>query len=183
MRLVERERVQNIGEKKLLMLLLVIETDFDNGGDFFKIFRGSDQRVHRVVNVRSIFGDLGNSGPSNETALRTKLPRTGGDVIGIEEITESVVEHLIGLRKRAQQKLLEEPGHVRSMPFCRTRIRHRLHDLIFRVEVRSTPFGFFAHCPIGLEPRLPPVGGHLLRSRSNRLCGIRQSPTSYPNTR
>src|SRR5262249_6432573 len=38
---------------------------------------------------------------------------------------------------RREQELLEEPRSVRPVPLRRTRVRHRLHDLVLGAERRS----------------------------------------------
>ena len=56
-----REGMQDVGEEQLLMLLLVIEPDFEDAQDFRQ--RGGarlgDQRLHRGIDMRAIGRDLG----------------------------------------------------------------------------------------------------------------------------
>ena len=150
--LVQRKRVQNIGKQQFLMLLLVLQPDFDNWPKLIKIPRGRDQVRHRVIDMRAIGRDLRSIRPRDQTALRPRLPGTGGDIIRIIEEAEALVENPIGLGMRPQQKLFEEPGHMRAMPFGRARIGHRLNDLVLGRQQRRAAFGFGAHRAKGLEP-------------------------------
>ena len=74
-------------------------------------------------------------------ALVAGMARAGADVIGIEQIGVIGMEGLVARRVLAEQKLLEKPGGVGAVPFGRTRIRHRLDQLIFRRQRRGTALG------------------------------------------
>ncbi len=100
----------------------------------------------------AIAGDLGGVGPGDEAALGSRVPRAGRHVIGIEKEGEAFVESTVGGRVRLEQELLEEPGRVGAVPLGRARVRHRLHDLIFRREQRGAAFGLAAHRAKGLKP-------------------------------
>ena len=73
--------------------------------------------------------------------MRARLAWAGSDIVGVEEISEAFVEHAIACETRRQQELLQEPGRMRAMPFRRTGIGHRLHDLILRAQQRGAAFG------------------------------------------
>ena len=60
---------------------------------------------------------------------------------------------------RHQQELLEKPGGVRAMPFRRTGVRHRLHDLILRAERGRTALGLAPDGEIGFHQILGQRGG------------------------
>ncbi len=87
-----------------------------------------------------------------KAALRPRVPRARCHVVGIEEISEALVEYAIAGNERPQQEVLEEPGDVGAMPFDRARIRHRLHDLIFRTERRRAALGLRTHGAEGVAP-------------------------------
>ena len=101
MRRVERKRVQNVGQQQLLMLLLVIEPDLDDRNEPAEIARGFDQRRHRLVDMGAIGGDLGGARTRHQAALRPRLARPGGDVIGIVQISETLIERRGSLWHRA----------------------------------------------------------------------------------
>ena len=125
--------MQDIGEHQLLMLLLVIESDFQNTEDFAKCGRAclADQPLNRRIDMRAILADLIGIRPRDHPALRPRVTRAGRDIIGIEQEGEALVVDLVAPHIRLQQEGLEEPRGVRAMPLDRTRIRHRLDDLIF----------------------------------------------------
>ncbi len=124
--------MQDIGEKELLVLLLMIQTDLDDRNKLAQVLGRFNQRTDRGIDVRAIRANFGSSRPGDQTALRPRLPRSGLHVIRIEQISESLVKHAIAGSERTKQELLEKPGDVSPMPFGRTRIRHRLDNLIFR---------------------------------------------------
>jgi hypothetical protein len=140
-----REGVQEVGQHQFLMLLFVMQPYLDDGDDGIAILRRFDQRCHGGVDVRTIGRRFGNAGPRDQAALRARLPRTGRHVIGIEQVSESLIERAIGRSERPQQKLLEEPRHVGAMPLRRARLGHRLHHLVFSGKWRGAALGLGAH--------------------------------------
>jgi hypothetical protein len=73
------------------------------------------------------------------------MPRTGTDIIGIEEVGVVGVEGLVTRAVFNEQKLLEKPGGMCAMPFRGTCVRHRLHDLVFGAQRRRTALGLAAN--------------------------------------
>ena len=73
------------------------------------------------------------------------MPRAGGDVIGVEQEREALIELAIARVVWLQQELLEEPGGVGAMPFGWARVRHRLNLLVFVRERRGAALGLAAH--------------------------------------
>jgi len=57
-----------------------------------------------------------------------------GLVVGVEEIFEIRMKRAIAGEPWLEQELLEEPAGVREMPLRRARVRHALHDVVFRLE-------------------------------------------------
>src|SRR5262249_62432016 len=58
---------------------------------------------------------------------------------------------------RREQELLEEPGGVCPVPLRRTRVRHRLHDLVLGAERRRTAFGLGTHGAKRADPERPRI--------------------------
>ena len=146
--------MQNVGDEQLLMLLLVIEPDLEDAGDLGPHLGVGllDQRPDCGIDMRAILGDLGGVRARDQAALGPRVARSGGDVVGIEQEGEAFVVDLVVRHVRLQQKGLEEPGRVRAMPFRRTRVRHRLDDLIFRRKRRGAALGLVAYAAEGLNP-------------------------------
>ena len=126
---------------------------------------GADQLFDRCVDMSAKCGDLVAVRPRNQTTLRARMPRTGRDIVGVEQIGEAFVEDAIAWEMRRKQELLEEPSGMRAVPFGRARIGHRLHDLILGGERGRTTFGFGAHA----AKRLEPDGAE--HRRRGSLCG------------
>ena len=147
-----REGMQNIGEQKFLVLLFVIETEFDQRCDDLEClaFELHDQPVDGRIDVRAIVGDVGRIGSCQHSAMRTGMARACRDVIRIEQERILFVEFGIALAIGLEQKLFEEPGRVRAVPFGGAGVRHRLDDLVFRRQRRCAALGFGADHPEGV---------------------------------
>src|SRR4051812_16973735 len=91
---------------------------------------GVETLLHGLFDVPPVTRDLGNSGSSDQAALRPRLSPSDGFVIGVEEEAVTRVEDGI-VRVAAEDELLEEPAGVASMPLGRARVRHRLRRLVF----------------------------------------------------
>jgi hypothetical protein len=124
MRFIERERMKDVGQKQLLVLLLMIEPDLDDGDERLEIVGGFDESRHRAVNMGAVRDDFGCRRPRDHTALRARLPWSRRDVIRVVEIGKALIERQVTGGKRAQQKLLEEPGHMGAVPLGRARVGH-----------------------------------------------------------
>ncbi len=66
-----------------------------------------EQTHDRAIDMRAVSGDLRDIGTRDQAALRTRMPRAGGHVIGIEQKAEALVEHPItgtyGLRRNCSK--------------------------------------------------------------------------------
>ena len=97
-----REGVQDVGQQQFLMLLLVMQTDFEN----FKHARRvrvrniGDQLLDRGIDMGAIAGDIFVVRARDQAALRARVTRAGGDIIGIEQKRKTLVENLVS-RDRA----------------------------------------------------------------------------------
>src|SRR6185437_16501267 len=85
---VVRERVQDVRQHQFLMLLLMVEPDLDQRGDFLQ--RGLARRLEESddgsIDMTSVGGDVFDARPGQKTAGVAGVPRAGTDIIGIEEI-------------------------------------------------------------------------------------------------
>src|SRR5258708_34461358 len=86
--------------------------------------RGREQSLDGRVNMGAEGGNAFAVRPRDESAPRPRLPRSGRDIVGIEEVRELLVENSIAGKMRDQEEVFEEPGGMRAMPFGRARIRH-----------------------------------------------------------
>src|SRR5690606_24693753 len=87
---------QNIGQQQFLMLLLVINADLDEPGNFRpgREFPG-EKRRQRIVDMRAISKHALARGPGEETAPRARLARTNALIIRVETVTEGLVKNAI----------------------------------------------------------------------------------------
>ena len=129
-----RKGVQDVGQHQFLMLLLVIETDFHQRRDRpERILAGLMKEFHDGrVDMAAIGGDFLGAGAGQMAALVAGVPRSGADIVGIEQEGVIGVKRLVALAVFAEQELLEEPGGMGAVPFGRAGIRHRLDQLILR---------------------------------------------------
>ena len=149
-----REGVQNVGDQQFLVLLLVMQADFENLEHARRVRRrhGLDQPLDRLVDMGTIAGDILAVRAGDQAALRARMARAGGDVIGVEQEGKALVENRVGRVVRHKQELLEKPGDMGAVPFGRRGIRHRLHDLVFRRQMRGARLGFRPHAAKCLAP-------------------------------
>ncbi len=140
-----------------LGLLALLTYVFVYGKHLIAVLRRLNQRRHSGIDMRAIRRRFGDAGAGNKPALRPCLARAGGDIIGVEQKREALIEWAIIGRERTQQKLLEKPGDVRAMPFRRACLGHRLHDLVFGGQWRRAAFGLGAHGAKRLKPEQPRV--------------------------
>ncbi len=94
---------------------------------------------------------LGHGWPRDQPAQVAPVHVARGVVVRIEEV--SVLRNLGAIPRLPDfdDKRLEEPARMREMPLCRTHVRHRLDDAIFRLEIAAKARREIAHCPVTFE--------------------------------
>ena len=156
-----RKRVQDVGQHQFLMLLLVIEADFDQRHQLCeRVLAGLVKEFHhRGVDMPAVGGDLVGAGTGQVAALVAGVPRAGADIIGIEQKRVIGVKRLVALAVLAEQELLEEPGGMGAVPFRRARVRHRLDQLILGGQGGGAALGLVSHREIGFHQILGEAAG------------------------
>ena len=98
--------MQDVGDEQFLMLLLVIQSDFKDAGDLrpCRHARRADQRLDRGIDVLAIIRDLNGIRPRDQSALGARVARTGGDIVGVEQEREALIEHLVTGHVRPNQE-------------------------------------------------------------------------------
>src|SRR6266446_3346484 len=98
------------------MLLLVVQPDLENAQHFrqLQVLRAREQSLDARVDMGAEGGNAFAVRPRDETAPRPRLPRSGRDIVGIEEIRELLVENSIAGKMRDQEEVFEEPGGMRA---------------------------------------------------------------------
>ena len=143
--------MQDIGPEQFLMLLLVMQADLDNRRDLARArFVGAaDQRRHRGIDMRAIGRDIGGGRPGDQPALRTRMPRSRRDIIGVEQEGEARIE------------LDDIPAHAASAGTAR-RTRWYARDAI------SSGWRPASTEPPGPRPTAAPRGVRFPRARRGR---------------
>ena len=104
----------------------------------------------------------------DQPALRSGVARAGGEIIGVEEISEPLIEYAIAGEARTQQELLQKPGGMRAMPLGRAGIGHRLHHLVLGGERCCAAFGFRAND----AESVPPYDARIVGRGARDGCGV-----------
>ena len=117
------------------MLLLVIDADLDETAHFIFGFDAAREEVDEgAIDMVAVGEHFGMGRARQQAAVRARMARAEGFVIGIEAKGETLVEAAIGRQMTGEHEGLEEPGHMREMPFGRAGVGHRLDGLILDRE-------------------------------------------------
>ena len=156
-----REGVQDVGQHQFLMLLLVIEADFHQRRDRReRVLAGLVKEFHHGrVDMPAIGGDFVGAGAGQMAALVAGMPRSGADIIGIEQKGIVRMKRLVALAVFAEQELLEEPGGMGAVPFRRAGVRHRLDQLILRRQGGGAALGLVSDGKEGFHQILGEAAG------------------------
>ena len=122
---VERQEVLDVHEHQLLVLLLVVQPELDQLRDGVVRRIGEEER-HRLVDMRSVAGDLGHPRAGDHAAFGTGMAGPGRLVVGVEQVAVGGVEPAVAGERRVEDKGLEEPGGVGPVPLGRAGVGHRL---------------------------------------------------------
>ena len=124
------------------MLLFVVESELDQLEETRTICCDVfDERHHRFIDPPPVFGHLVVRRTSDETSVGASMPGADRLVIGIELYFVTFVVPIVPRLMGHEEEGLEEPGDMRSMPFGRTDVRHRLDLLILRGQGGREGFG------------------------------------------
>ena len=131
---IARQDVFDVHQQQFLMLLLVIEPQFEQPCDFRKhgVVSVVNEFENGVVDVGAIVQHLVEAWPCQQAALGSFVLWSDRIVVGIEQHLEGRVEFLIAVDMGDQDEGFEKPIGMREMPFRRTHVRHRLNLLVFR---------------------------------------------------
>ena len=87
------------------------------------------------------------------------VPRSGADIVGIEQKSVVRVKRPVAFAMFAEQELLEEPGGMGAVPFRRAGVRHRLDQLILRRQGGGPAFGLVPDVKKGFHQILGEAAG------------------------
>ena len=163
---IEPQVVLEIGEHQFLVLLLMVQAQFDAPPDFVVI--AVQQARHRGVHVRPVVVNLAYRGPRQETAPGPRIRVADAVVVGVEQRLVTVVDAFVARFERPEQKGLEEPGGVRQVPLGRAGIVHGLHAVVLDGQRLAQRLGLrpYPYIKVGqaFRPGVLPFSriGHLL---------------------
>ena len=109
--------MQYVGEQQFLMLLFVIEAQFDEIEQFLR--KSCHRLGHRAIDMAAIGQHLIDRRAGQQATFRPRVPCAFGFIIAVEQIGKGFVEKPIARHMVAQQKGFEKPADVREMPFGR----------------------------------------------------------------
>jgi len=124
--------MQHVGEDQFLVLLLVVQAERDQGlhGPPARFIAVADEVLHGRIHMRAIGMDLGQGRPGQQPALRPRMARAQGFVVGVEKIKKKFVERLIVRGVGLQNQGLEKQAGMRQVPFGGAGIGHGLDALV-----------------------------------------------------
>jgi len=124
--------MQDVGQHQFLMLLFVVEADLHEGSDGGQLVVGglAKEFYDRCIDVAPVGGDLIGARPGQIAAPVAGVTRPRADIVGIEQERIIGMVGRIALAVLAEQELLEKPGGMGAVPFCRARVRHGLDQLV-----------------------------------------------------
>ncbi|MCY1303951.1 hypothetical protein D9M70_536830 [compost metagenome] len=158
--------MQQVHQQQFLVLLLVGQAQLYPRRQLGIQWRLLQEPAHVFVDVRAIGPHPGQRRSRQQTALRPRLARAEGFVIGIEQVGEGGIERAVVRCVRGEQKGLEEPGGMGQVPFGRAGIGHRLDDHVLLAERRDQCRAMAADLQVTIEKRA--VHRSVLSSPSGR---------------
>ncbi len=97
-----RKQRQDVGEQKLLVLLLVIDADLDQAGNLAGgIDPSGVEPLQRLVDVSAIGENLGAGRAGQQSPFRPRLPLALALVVGVEAKVEALVENPVARQNSA----------------------------------------------------------------------------------
>ena len=156
--------MQSIGEQQFLVLLLVVQSEFNQSQCFARQFAFiQKQLLHGCVHVFAKRQHLRQRWAGQQTALRARVTRPQSFVIRVEKICKRIVKHLIARQVRQQHDVFKKPTGVRQMPFGRAGVRHGLHALILCAQRRGELQSVLTYSGVAGGQRIHRHSAHLMR--------------------
>ena len=150
---IARQQVLNVGKNQFLMLLLVMQTEFNQAGE------GCWQSVgvchgqhagHGLVDVMAIGQHVPKPGARQQTTFGARMFVAHRVVVGVEEHAVGGIKNTITRLMRCKYKGFKKPCRMRQMPLHRAGVGHGLNGAIFRRERRGKRLTGVADCAVGV---------------------------------
>ena len=128
---VRPQRVLDVGEDQLLVLLLVMQAQLRPvQGVRVSVGRPGQEDVHALVDRVAVGAYLLQARTGQGAPLGPRRPRADRFVVRVEEVGVARVHRPVPGDEARQHEGLEEPGGVREVPLGRARLRHGLDELV-----------------------------------------------------
>ena len=153
---VVEEHVLDVHEQQLLVLLLVVQAEHGQRGEVGPRVgvAAIDQLLHRGIDVGAVARDLLDGRAREQAPLRSRMTRTDGLVVRVEEVPEVGIEDVVPGERGLEEERLEEPGRVTAVPLGRAHVGHRLNDLVLGPERSGERFREVAYAAVARAQRL-----------------------------
>ncbi len=146
------ERVLDVGEQQLLVLLLVLQAQFQDLQGLRRQRAGLQLRQHAGFDLVPVLQHLRQRGPRQQAAMRPRMRRADALVVTVEQVIPLRIVRAVR-RIGAKHETLEEPGGVREMPFGRAGVVHALHHRVFFAQWRGEMTAAGAHAAQAVRQR------------------------------
>ncbi len=127
--------VLDIGQQQFLVLLFMVQSEFDRRTNISRIVSRTEQFSDLVINMSPESANILNQRPRQQTAPGPWMHLARRVVIGIEQVMILIVKTTVTFFVGFENETLEKPGRVRQMPLGWTHVRHTLNDVILGREV------------------------------------------------
>ena len=151
-----REGMEDVGDQQFLVLLLMLQAEFDQVGCFCRQIVERSQ--HRAVHCLAVGADRGRVRAGEQAAGRAWMAFADGLIVGVEQYLKAWVMRAVARDEGHRDEGLEEPGGVGAVPLRRACIGHGLHALVFWREAGRQHFGVRAGAYIGFAQSAAPGG-------------------------
>ena len=169
---VRAEGELQVRDDQLLVLLLVVQAEFDAGANL--VVAAREQRPHGLVHVRPVGVHLLHGRPRQRAALRPRERLADAVVVGVEERLEALGERPVPLPEGLEQEGLEEPGGVREVPLGRARVVHRLHAVVVHRQGTTQHFRLLTNGRVSRDRVVRDLRGFLHSHLCFRAASIRE---------
>jgi hypothetical protein len=125
-----REQMLDVGKHQFLVLLFVLQAQFDQRGE--RLVDAAGQQVgNAAVDIRAVVPDDTHARSGQEPPLGARVLVAHAVVVRVEEHPERRMKRREIDFARLENEGFKEPRRMRQVPFHRARIRHRLRAAVF----------------------------------------------------
>src|SRR5229473_2805635 len=147
------QHVLDVSQKKLLVLLLMVEAELDGEANFaqLRITALLKKSGHPAIDVMPIIEYLFHGGSGKKAALGLRMSFARGMVVRVEEIAVLLLEGAVVGHRLLEHEGFKKPARVGQMPFGGADVGHCLDDKVFGLERRAEVLGELADATIEIS--------------------------------